>query len=203
MAKRKLSDRLITRNSIKEELKLIEESNVDYITPSGKVYCDYGNGMMLPKTNFLIKGYLYVSIKSKNGKQVQRRVHILVAKAFIPNPNNYPIVMHKDDNKANPNVDNLQWGTVSQNTKSAFEHHLIKNAKGSEDSQSFPVIQLDLEQNKINTYGSVSIAAKATGITKSGILYQCKHKVKNKLTKPKCGYYFRFLDEYVNSGFVL
>ena len=181
MAKRKLLKRLIKKNDITEEMRLVEESNVDYITPSGNVYCDYGNSLMLKKSIFINKsnGYLYVSIHSKDGKQIQRRVHILVAKAFIPNPNNYSVVMHIDNNKANPNMSNLKWGTVSQNTLDAYRDGLVINAKGFEDSQSLPVVQFNLNKEKINIFGSASIAENITGVTKTGILCQCRHKTKN------------------------
>ena len=46
-------------------------------------------------------------------------VHRLVAQYFIPNPNNYPNVCHKDNNKNNNSVDNLYWGTQSDNIKQA------------------------------------------------------------------------------------
>ena len=52
----------------------------------------------------------YCSIKlSKNGKVKKVLVHRLVAKAFIPNTNNLPIINHKDENPLNNNVDNLEW----------------------------------------------------------------------------------------------
>ena len=43
MAKRKLTDKLINKQDIKEELRLIKGSLTDYITPSGEIYKDYGN----------------------------------------------------------------------------------------------------------------------------------------------------------------
>ena len=78
MAKRKLSERLIDKSEIKEELGKIEESDVDFVTKSGKVYCDYGNNKFLRKTVYPNKhnGYYYVGIKSKSGTQIQRRIHI-------------------------------------------------------------------------------------------------------------------------------
>lgn len=47
-------------------------------------------------------------------------IHRMVAEAFIPNPNGLPIVHHKDGNRANPHVSNLQWVTASENTKEAY-----------------------------------------------------------------------------------
>lgn len=60
------------------------------------------------------KGYLCVSIKNKNVYPFQR-VHVLVAKAFIPNPDNKPQVSHLDHNRANPSIGNLQWATGEEN----------------------------------------------------------------------------------------
>lgn len=207
MAKRKLSERLIDKSEIKEELGKIEESDIDFVTKSGKVYCDYGNNKFLRKTVYQNKhnGYYYVGIKSKFGTQIQRRIHILVAKAFIKKDDiTFNIVMHKDNDKSNNKSDNLMWGNTSMNTKQAFDDGLIVNDSGFNDSQSFSVAQIDIVTKKlINVFGSVSIASQKLGITKTGILYQMHHKVKNTSKKPRCGYYFRFLDEYLKKGFVL
>lgn len=77
-----------------------------------------------PKKN----GYVSVDLY-KDGRAQWKRVHILVAQAFIPNPNNYPVVMHKDNNKSNNCVSNLKWGTISQNTKEAYEGGLFIHNK--------------------------------------------------------------------------
>jgi hypothetical protein len=77
------------------------------------------------KPNKLNKKNYWLIRLSKDGKQYGRMIHRLVADAFLPNPQNYPLVMHLDDNGFNNNVKNLKWGTVSQNTKSAWEAGLI------------------------------------------------------------------------------
>lgn len=201
MARRNMTDKLIKREAILEEMRLIEGSSTDYVTPTGNIYKDYGNNMFYHKATFInnSNGYLYCNITFDEG-QKQRRVHVLVAKAYLPNPHNYPIVMHKDNDKANPSVDNLEWRTVSKNTKDAFADGLAQNAKSWDDSQSIPVCSFNMQQELLNMYGSVGEASRAIGVTKTTILNQCNHNVK---TKPRCGYYFRYLSEYEVQGFVL
>ena len=74
-------------------------------------------------------GYLGVTL-SKNNKQYQKSIHRLVAENFIPNPKNKPQVNHKDGDKHNNNVDNLQWVTVSENTLHAYRELGVKGKLG-------------------------------------------------------------------------
>lgn len=84
------------------------------------------------KTNHIYKfsvhksGYLMVYIPlGKRGAVKGIRVHKAVAETFIPNHDNKKIVHHKDANKQNPYVDNLEWVTSKENTK----YHLIEESK--------------------------------------------------------------------------
>lgn len=199
MAKRKLENKLIDKSKIKEELRLIKGSKTDYITPSGEIYKDYGNNKFFHKSQWTNWGYWYCGITYPEGQR-QRRVHILVAEAYIPNPNNSPYVLHIDDNKENKHVSNLKWGTPLENTQDAVDACLLVNDKGWEDSQSIPISVFDLNKNHIKDCGSVGEASKKFGVTKTGILYQCNHKLK---TKPRKNYYFRYYNEYKDQGFVL
>lgn len=61
-------------------------------------------------------GYIQVYLTAKNGKTKIERVHRLVALVFLDNPNNYPQVNHKDENKGNNCVDNLEWRDAKYNT---------------------------------------------------------------------------------------
>lgn len=69
------------------------------------------------------KKYL-VTTYSENGKQRNVCVHRLVAEAFVPNPNNYPQVNHKNGNSRDNRAENLEWCTPSQNIRHAYESGL-------------------------------------------------------------------------------
>lgn len=71
------------------------------------------------------KGYLRVFLSVKS-KQYSRRVHRLIAKTFITNIENLPQVNHKDCNKENNNVDNLEWSTNLENMRHAFKNGIYK-----------------------------------------------------------------------------
>ena len=60
------------------------------------------------------KGYQYVGLY-KNGKRVRFSIHRLVATAFVPNPDNLPVVNHKDENPSNNVCTNLEWCTQKEN----------------------------------------------------------------------------------------
>lgn len=82
-------------------------------------------------------GYLYVNL-CKEGKRLLSSIHRLVAKAFIPNPNNYPVINHKDENKQNNKVDNLEWCTIKYNNNyGTVKERLSKANKGRKFTQEF------------------------------------------------------------------
>lgn len=98
-------------------MKKIEGYENYSISEDGRVYnTKFGRNI---KHNLNSIGYSRVSLSNK-GKQKQLLVHRLVAQAFIPNPNNLPEVNHKDGNKRNNNVDNLEWTTRSENEEHAY-----------------------------------------------------------------------------------
>lgn len=67
------------------------------------------------KPTIINSGYLIVNLHLSNGKLYHRLVHRLVAETFIPNPYNFEQVNHKDENKKNNNVENLEWCTREYN----------------------------------------------------------------------------------------
>ena len=73
-------------------------------------------------------GYIAVNLW-KDNKSKQHFLHRILADAFISNPNNYPIVNHKDGNKTNNDIENLEWCTAQANVKHAYDNGL-KVGKG-------------------------------------------------------------------------
>lgn len=111
----------------------------------------------------------YVMVCLCKGKQKYVRVHRLVAEAFIPNPHNYPIINHKDENKQNNCVDNLEWCS-----------YLYNNTYGTKNKNICKkVIQYDLNGNFIKEYCSINEASRQLKISHSSIILALKGKTKH------------------------
>lgn len=79
----------------------------------------------------------YIMVSLTKNKQVENcLLHVLIAKAFIPNHENLPVVHHKDDDKTNSCVWNLIWVTHSENTKLAYQSGTMKRRNGHENFNS-------------------------------------------------------------------
>ena len=93
-----------------------------------------------------------------------------MAKAFLPNPNNYRIVGHKHNNKSCTDVNELYWTNTQENTKRAVNEGLIKNEKGINNNDSTPIKVVDFNMIVVGLYGSISEAERCIeNISKSTI----------------------------------
>lgn len=119
-------------------------------------------------------GYRYYRL-SKNGKKKMFYAHRLVAEYFIDNPLNLPVVNHKDGNKINNNLHNLEWVSYSDNTKHwHFNNQNIKLRKTE-------YYTIDLPNESWVEFKNYYISSKG----------RIRHKIKNNLLKPSIvyGYY--------------
>lgn len=82
-------------------------------------------GRILSPESYKDKSYLFVGLCGDGGRKM-KLIHRMVAEAFIPNPDNKPEVNHKDGNKTNNRVDNLEWVTSSENVIHAYNTGLKK-----------------------------------------------------------------------------
>ena len=105
-------------------------------------------------------GYRNVFLFKSNKKQT-KKLHRLVAQAFIENPNNYPIINHKNGIKNDNRIENLEWTTYKNNSIYAVKNGLIKTKK-----------VMCLETHKI--YESIKEASKEVGVFDGHITKVCK-----------------------------
>ena len=113
-------------------------------------------------------GYLQVSIKV-DGKWTTKRVHRIVAETFIPNPNGFPMVNHKDCNTKNNNVENLEFCTASYNSK--YREEFGK-------ALSNPVFAINLSTLEVSRFKSQCEASRKLGIFQPSVNAVIKGKRK-------------------------
>ena len=111
-------------------LKPIKDFDGYFITYDGKVFCNLGRGnrnrhkrveLYELKPRKTKNGYLRVYMRNtKTNKRVDRYIHRLVAEYFLDNPDNYKFVNHKDCNRENNHIDNLEWCTREYNNDYAM-----------------------------------------------------------------------------------
>ena len=112
-------------------------------------------------------GYLHIDL-CKNSKVKTFKIHRLVAKSFIPNPENKSQVNHIDGNKKNNTVDNLEWNTAKENIIHSYKIGLNVSRKS--------VLQFDMNMNFIKEFTSITEAGREIGCCKSSISEICSGK---------------------------
>ncbi len=132
-----------------------------------------------------------------NGKYKQVPVHRLVIETFIPNPENKAYVNHKDGNKLNNHVDNLEWVTAKENMQHAYKTGLMKpqdnlpeRGKLSESWKAIPVYQMDSTGQIIKKWGCMKEPSIVLNINYNSIS-KCCRGLRNKAG----GYIWRYADD--------
>lgn len=139
--------------------------------------------LSLQKNKF---GYLRILLIDKNHKAKTCSVHRLVALTFIPNPNNLPMVNHKDENKENNSVENLEWCDAAYNTSygTAIQRRSEKRRRKVE--------MIDKYSGKtLKVFNSVQEASNESGISRQLITDVCMKRPR-KYTAG--GYIWRYAD---------
>lgn len=124
-------------------------------------------------------GYLRVSLY-KNGKQKWLSTHRLVAQAFIPNPLNLPCVNHKDEDKTNNNIENLEWCT----------HEYNNNYGTRTERMAKPVLQLMKDGTLVRVWPSIIEVERQLHFYQSSICNCCRGK-----RHSAYGYKWRYVNE--------
>ncbi len=136
---------------------------------------------------FNTNGYLRVGL-SKNNKTKQMLVHRIVAEAFIPNPDNLEMVNHKDEDRTNNHVENLEWCTRAYNQlysiglhperKQLFADNFKRLSSWTKKGVAHKNIQkvaiIDDNNNIIKAFENASVAGEELGILPGNIIQACK-----------------------------
>lgn len=137
------------------------------ISTDGKIrtHRRQGTDERILKTHIRDDDYEYITL-CKNGHYKTHLVHRLLAENFIPNPNNYPTINHKDEIKHNNSLDNLEWCTYTYNNNygTARERASIKRYKPCRGIWPNGTEKI---------YDSCTLAAKDTGIAQGNIWGCC------------------------------
>lgn len=162
------------------EWKTVVECDKYEVNQKGEIRHKKRKHILSPRKNSGGYGYVVFVI---NGCRKNFAIHRIVANAFIPNPNGYTEINHKDYNRLNNCVENLEWVSSSQNKQHAYlkvENHISRGKK---------VNQYDKEGNFIKTFDSITKAAHEVGCVVSAISNCCLGR-----TKTAMGYQWRFVE---------
>lgn len=144
-----------------EEWKPIAECNGEYyVSNHGRVKSYKCGKERILKPSLIGNGYPAVIITQ--GKAIRKcyTIHKLMALAFIPNPENKSSVNHKDGNKTNNHIDNLEWMTSKENVQHAWENGLFESKRVAiSKAQSKPVVDIVTSKK----YDSLKLACLETG----------------------------------------
>jgi hypothetical protein len=157
-------------------MKEIKDFDGYFVSSDGTVWCNLGKGYRGKNSKReRVKPYPLKPRETKNGymrvymrqtstnKRVDRYIHRLVAEAFIPNPDELPVVNHKDENPLNNHVSNLEWCTQKYN----INYGTAKQRAAQKIKKPVYCVELD------KTFESGKAAAEELGITAQGICVVC------------------------------
>lgn len=166
-----------------------------FITNIGRVFrlcklykrSDGHNSIIYAKflaTNIDKGGYRYITIKVNNKNYKSFKIHRLVANAFIDNPNNYPCINHKDENKENNNVDNLEWCDVKYNNGYGTRLENISKNTASVAIDVYKRIDYD-KWEYVETVVGINVCSKKYNKSVHAIYDDLKNKPKKFIRKDK------------------
>ena len=163
------------------KLLVMREKSLDFlgypnysVTDDGRVFSlnYHKEGYKKELNPGICQGY-YRIVLYRDGESKTYTIHRLVALAFIPNPDNLPIINHKDENTSNNNVGNLEWCDYRYNNTYGTRLERVSKIHLNRKDQSKKVKQFTKDGVFIKEYPSIMEAERQTGFNHSGILSCC------------------------------
>lgn len=108
----------------------------------------------------LSNGYLGINLYDNNKRSCYLLIHRLVAQAFLPNPNGYRIINHKDENRSNNSVNNLEWCSYKYNLNYGNRNSKLSNSLTNNSFFSIPVLQYSKTREFLKEFPSIAEAAR-------------------------------------------
>lgn len=142
-----------------------------------KSYAQDGKNGKIKTGNLTYKGYRTVLLYDSHGNKKWYPVHRLVAHAFIDNPFNLPQVNHKDENKSNNRVDNLEWCTNLYNARYGTKTQRTAEANRCCEATSLKVFSINPD-GTVEQFDSIGDAERKTGCSHSNIVRTLKGRTK-------------------------
>lgn len=167
---------------LKSKFEFYEVSNEGLVRSVDKMVKCKGNSTRVCKGKLLKMvmdkdGYYTVCIHD-NDAQFPYFVHKLVAEAFIPNPNNLPIVHHINGNNQDNRVENLEWSTVLHNNSEPIARKRKSEGAFKRKDNKKQIIQYAIDGGLIGIYNSTMEAERNTNVDHSTIIRCCENKQK-------------------------
>ena len=126
-----------------------------------------------------VNGYRFVNLNNNNNIKMNKLIHRLVAETFLENPENKPVVNHKDTNILNNNVNNLEWVTYKENMNTSETKHNLKKGKNSKQ-----ILQIRIDTGEIlNEFYGASEGEEKLNIPQGYILKICQYYNGNKTSQ--------------------
>ena len=172
---------------IQEIWKEIEEAPAYLVSNFGKVMTTHGNGKKIMKQGTDKDGYKKIALSIGNGRYIHRRVHRLVATAFLENKNEFPIINHIDGDVTNNRVDNLEWCNNSRNQLHRYRvlHKTWDATRLGRQYTFTPIIARNIISKKEIEFDCVNECARYFCVSDSVIFNRLKGRVKNPSSSPK------------------
>lgn len=111
-------------------------------------------------------GYLQFAL-NKNANRRMVYVHVIIAQTFLSNPDNLKTVNHKDGNKTNNNINNLEWCSYSENNKHSYS--ILNRSIADEGAIPKPTYIINTENNICSYYPSITAATYGIGLSHTQI----------------------------------